>query len=71
MARADSGVHKRKNRRSSEIIMCNVITGQELVAKNILEVTRRTGISGAQVKKLIETGNVSIRGWVLDEVAAV
>lgn len=67
MARADIGIHK-KYKRSPEIIMSNIITGQDMVARNISEVTRLTGISGTQAKRLIETGNASIRGWVLDEL---
>lgn len=45
--------------------MSNIFTGQDIVARNIYEVTKLTGISGIQVKRLIETGNASIRGWVL------
>ncbi len=69
MARADIGIHK-KYKRSPEIIMSNIITGQDMVARNICEVTRLTGISGTQAKRLIESGNASIRGWVLDEAEA-
>ena len=68
MARADIGIYK-KYRRSPEIIMSNIFTGQDMVARNISEVTRLTGISGTQCKRLIASGNMSIRGWVLDEVA--
>jgi hypothetical protein len=50
--------------------MSNIITGQDMVARNICEVTRLTGISGTQAKRLIESGNASIRGWVLDEAEA-
>jgi hypothetical protein len=49
--------------------MNNIFTGQDMVARNISEVTRLTGISGTQCKRLIASGNMSIRGWVLDEVA--
>lgn len=69
MARADIGIHK-KYRRSPEIIMSNIFTGQDMVARNICEVTKLTGISGTQAKRLIETGNASIRGWVLDELGS-
>ena len=69
MARADIGIYK-KYKRSPEIIMSNIFTGQDMVARNICEVTRLTGISGTQAKRLIESGNVSIRGWVLDEAEA-
>ncbi len=67
MARADIGIHERKQR-TAGIIMVNIKTGEEKTAKNISEVTRLTGISGTQVKRLIATGNMSIKGWVLDEV---
>ena len=70
MARADIGIHVR-NQRTKGIIVFNVKTGEELVLKNISEVTKHTGISGAQAKRLIESGKESIRGWMLDEVAAV
>ncbi len=67
MARADIGIHERKQR-TAGIIMVNIKTGKEVVVRNISEVTKLTGISGTQAKKLIATGNMSIRGWVLDEL---
>ena len=69
MARADIGIHERKQR-TAGIIMVNIKTGEEKTVKNISEVTRLTGISGTQAKRLIETGNASIRGWVLDELGS-
>ena len=69
MARADKGIHVRKQR-TAGIIMVNIITGEEKTVKNISEATRQTGISGTQCKRLIASGNMSIRGWVLDEVVA-
>lgn len=48
--------------------MDNLMTGENMIAKNIYEVTKRTGISARTAKKLIETGSMSRTGWTLDEV---
>lgn len=61
---------KERKQKTAGIIMSNILTGEEKIVRNIGEVTRMTGISGTQAKRLIATGNMSIKGWVLDEVEA-
>ena len=62
---------KERKQKTAGIIMSNILTGEEKIVRNIGEVTKMTGISGAQAKRLIATGNMSIKGWVLDEVEVI